>query len=67
MDNLLSNRVVDDHGLATDLRAVVWLGELGGHVEAEVAVPLHLLVPQLHNLPPRPLHAHVHTFTGKSR
>ena len=55
LTNLLSDRVVDDHGLATDLRAIVRLGELGGHVEAEVTVPLHLLVSQLHSLTPRPL------------
>ncbi len=55
LTNLLSDRVVDDHGLATDLRAIMRLGELGGHVEAEVTVPLHLLVSQLHSLTPRPL------------
>lgn len=55
LTNLLSDRVVDDHGLATDFRAIMRLGELGGHVEAEVTVPLHLLVSQLHSLTPRPL------------
>lgn len=55
---LLSDRVVDDHGLATDFRAVVRLGQLGGHVQAEVAVPLHLLVTKLDSLAPRGLSIH---------
>ena len=47
--DLLGDRVVDDHRLATDFWTIVRLGELGGHVQTEVAVPLHLLVSQLDN------------------
>ena len=50
--HLLCDRVVDDHGLAADLGSIVGLGELGGHVQPEVAVPLHFLVPQLYSLAP---------------
>ena len=50
--HLLRDRVVDDHGLAADLWAIVGLGELGGHVQPEVAVPLHLFVSQLYSLAP---------------
>ena len=50
--HLLRDRVVDDHGLAADLWAIVGFGELGGHVQPKVAVPLHLFVSQLDSLAP---------------
>ena len=54
--HLLSDRVVDDHGLAADLRAIMRLGQFRSHVKAEVAVPLYLLVTKLYSLATRALH-----------
>lgn len=54
--HLLSDRVVDDHGLAADLRAIMRLGQFRSHVKAEVAVPFYLLVTKLYSLATRALH-----------
>ena len=40
LETLLGHTVVDDGGLASDLRTVLWIRELRGQVEPEAVVPL---------------------------
>lgn len=61
---LLGDRVVDDHGLAADLGAIVRLGQLSCHIQAEVAVPLDLLVPKLNSFATRTLHM-MHSYIAE--
>ena len=44
---LLRDRVVDDDGLASHLRPILRVWQLGAHVQPEIVIPVNLLVTEL--------------------
>ena len=48
---LQRDRVVDNYGLASHLRSILRVRQLGAHVQSEVVIPVNLLVTKLNGFP----------------